>query len=140
MAEERDWGLPIIKLAIVVEGRTEVNFVKEVLLTYLRRFGIDPVIPIPINPRGRVGAGGGNVSVNRLVKHMVRLRRTYGAVTSLVDFYGFRTRESDQSKRCRSILLRKSKRKFQMPGRRSPMFKGMSSKGFCFPTRTLPGG
>ena len=67
----------------------EVGFVKEVLLNYLRRFGIDPVIPIPINPRGRVGAGGGNVSVNRLVKHIVRLPK-HDAVTSLVDIDGFR--------------------------------------------------
>ena len=79
----------MIKLAIVVEGRTEVRFVKELLVNHLQRFGVDPVIPIPINPRASVAAGG-DVSVNRLVSHMVRLRRSYDAVTSLVDFYGFR--------------------------------------------------
>ena len=63
MAEERDRGLSVIKLAIVVEGRTEVAFVKEVLLNHLR-FGVDPVVPIPIRARGNFGAGGGDVSVN----------------------------------------------------------------------------
>lgn len=80
----------MIKLAMVVDGRTEVGFVKEVLVSHLRRFGVDPVIPIPTNPLASVGAGGGDVSVNRLVSHMVRSRRSYDAVTSLVDFYGFR--------------------------------------------------
>ena len=133
MAEERDRGLPLIKLAIVVEGRMEVGFVKEVLLNYLRRFGIDPVIPIPINPRGRVGAGGGNVSVNRLVKHIVRLRK-HDAVTSLVDFYGFRDRGGRSVEALQEHLAQEIQKKIPDSKQCSPIFKGTSSKGFCFPT------
>ena len=48
MADELDRGLPVIKLAIVVEGRTESTFVKWVIANHLRRFGVDPVIPITL--------------------------------------------------------------------------------------------
>ena len=86
MAEEPDRGLPVIKLAIVVEGRTEVTFVKEVLANHLRLFGIDPVNPIPIG-RSRRGIGGGDVSAEKLVSDMVRLRGSYDAVMSYCSVY-----------------------------------------------------
>ena len=49
------------------------------------------VYPIPILlGRARGGSIGGNVSVERLVPEMVRLLHSFDAVTSFVDFYGFR--------------------------------------------------
>ena len=49
----------MIRLAIVVEGETEEDFVKRVLAAHLRARGVEPH---PILPHGR----GGNISVARL--------------------------------------------------------------------------
>ena len=75
----------MIRLAISVEGETEEAFVKKVLAGYLR----PEVEPTPVLLRGNVG-------VERLVKRMVSLSHDFDAVTSLVDFYGFR-RKGDRS-------------------------------------------
>ena len=78
----------MIRLAISVEGRTEEEFVNNVLAEHL--WGIE-VYPTPIllgRARGR--ANGGNVSLDRLVSEMADLLRSFDAVTSFVDFYGFR--------------------------------------------------
>ena len=77
----------MIRLAILVEGQTEEEFVKSVLADHLRGSGLEPT-PVLIG-RGR-GAGGGNVGVERLTMDMSRLYWKFDAVTSLVDYYGFR--------------------------------------------------
>ena len=78
----------MIRLAISVEGQTEEEFVKNVLADHLWGIGVYP-IPILLG-RARGGSIGGNVSVERLVPEMVRLLHSFDAVTSFVDFYGFR--------------------------------------------------
>ena len=78
----------MIRLAISVEGQTEEEFVKNVLADHLWRIGVYPT-PILLG-RARGGSIGGNVSVERLVPEMVRLLHSFDAVTSFVDFYGFR--------------------------------------------------
>ena len=78
-----------------VEGRTEEEFVKTVLAGHLRECEVEPV-PILIG-RARGGSGGGNVSVERLAPEMRDLYRSFDAVTSLVDFYGFRDREDRET-------------------------------------------
>ena len=77
----------MIRLAIVVEGETEEEFVKIVLAEHLRARGVEP---IPILPRGR----GGNISVDRLTPAMAELIWDFSFVTSLVDFYGFKGKRS----------------------------------------------
>ena len=77
----------MIRLAIVVEGETEVEFVKIVLAEHLRERGVEP---IPILPGGR----GGNISVDRLAPAMAKLIGDFSFVTSLVDFYGFKGKGS----------------------------------------------
>ena len=80
----------MIRLAVSVEGRTEEEFVKTVLADHLRGHGVEPT-PILIG-KARGGSGGGNVSVERLAREMRDLFWSFDAVTSLVDFYGFRNR------------------------------------------------
>ena len=78
----------MIRLAISVEGPTEEEFVKNVLADHLWE---SEVVSTPIilgRARGR--ADGGNVSMDRLVSEMAYLLRSFDAVTSFVDFYGFR--------------------------------------------------
>lgn len=78
----------MIRLAISVEGQTEEEFVKQFLAPHLREKGVEPTPFLLGRARGR--ADGGNVSVEQLVLEMTYLRRSFDAVTSLVDFYGFR--------------------------------------------------
>ena len=85
----------MIRLAVSVEGRTEEEFVKTVLAGHLRSHGVEPV-PILIG-RARGASGGGNVSVERLAPEMRALYSSFDAVTSLVDFYGFRGREDRET-------------------------------------------
>ena len=70
----------MIRLGVVVEGQTEVEFVWSLLADHLRGRGVEPT-PIGLD---------GHVNVQRLVAIMVTAYRSFDAVTSLVDFYGFR--------------------------------------------------
>lgn len=70
----------MIRLAVAVEGETEEEFIKSVLAAPLSDHGVHAYA---ICLRG-------NVSVERLVSEMVLLQWDFDAVTSLVDFYGFR--------------------------------------------------
>ena len=76
------------RLAVSVEGRTEEEFVKQVLAGHLRERRVEPT-PILLG-RGRSGSRGGNVSSDRLVSEMLTLLASFDVVTSLVDYYGFR--------------------------------------------------
>lgn len=78
----------MIRLAVSVEGQTEEEFVKRVLGVHLRGRRIEAT-PIVLG-RARSRAVGGSVSVDRLVSEVVTLCGSFDAVTTLVDFYGFR--------------------------------------------------
>ena len=69
----------MIRLAVSVEGRTEEEFVKGLFVDDLRTKSVEPQ-PILL---------GGGVSVPRLAAEMAKFYRSFDAVTSLVDFYGF---------------------------------------------------
>ena len=77
------------RLAISVEGETEEEFVKEALTIHLQSRGIYAT-PVLLGRARRRGQGGGNVTIDRLATEMRHLRHSFDAVTSLVDFYGFR--------------------------------------------------
>ncbi len=79
----------MIRLAVSVEGQTEEEFIKLVLAKHLQAHDVW-VQPILIGRARGPGVGGGNVTVNRLSSEMAYLRSSFDAVTSLVDFYGFK--------------------------------------------------
>ena len=81
-------GPSVIRLAISVEGETEVDFVNIVLAPHLRGKGVEP---IPILPHSR----GGNIRVDRVASAMAELFWSFDHVTSLVDFYGFMDKDND---------------------------------------------
>ena len=89
MAEEPHRRAPVIRLAISVEGQTEAEFVKTVLSDHLRPMAVD-IQPILIGRARNTDQGGGNVTIDRLASEMAKLYWSFDAVTSLVDFYGFR--------------------------------------------------
>lgn len=70
----------MIRVAIVVEGQTEEEFVKICLAKHPR---LKEVEPTPISLQG-------NVSADRLAQDMTRLLPSFDGVTSFVDFYRFR--------------------------------------------------
>lgn len=74
----------MIRLAISVEGRTEEEFVKRVLASHLWERGVYPQ-PFLL---------GGNVTVEKLAGDMANHFWGFDRVTSLVDFYGFRDKNS----------------------------------------------
>ena len=74
----------MIQLAISVEGPTEEEFVNNILADHLRARGVEPQ-PILLN---------GNITIERLASDMARLIWKFDRVTSLVDFYGFRDKNS----------------------------------------------
>jgi len=70
----------LIRLAIVVEGDTESEFVKLILTDHLRTAGVEPY-PFLLN---------GNVTIERVASSISNLIWNFDCVSSLVDYYGFR--------------------------------------------------
>lgn len=70
----------MIRLAISVEGDTEEEFVKGILADHLQPKGV-AATPIGL---------GGDITVAKLASDIANLYWHFDAVTSLVDFYGFR--------------------------------------------------
>ena len=97
----------MIRLAISVEGETEEAFVKQVLADYLR----PEVEPTPVLLRG-------DVRGERLVKQMVGLSHNFDAVTSLVDFYGFRDKEDLSVKKLEKHIAKQINKKMRKPDSR----------------------
>ena len=65
---------------MVVEGKTEVEFVKRVLVPALSHGGV-AATPVSMD---------GNVTRDRVAREVASLFRSFDCVTSFVDFYGFR--------------------------------------------------
>ena len=81
----------MIRVGIVAEGRTEQAFVRESLANHMVEHGV-LVTPVLIGRRRRTG---GNVTVERLAVDIAALSYKFDAVTTLVDFYGFHRRPTD---------------------------------------------
>ena len=93
----------MIRLAVSVEGQREEEFISKVLNSHLMSFGVtaQPILP----GRGRnTGAGGGSVTINNLVLEMAHLIHSFDAVTSLVDFYGFRNKQDNTVQELESLI------------------------------------
>ncbi len=78
------------RVAIVVEGDTEEEFVKQVLEPHLEAHGATVAA---VKPSGQ----GGNISVARLAPVIAKLSWNFDAVTTLVDFYGFKGKQPGES-------------------------------------------
>jgi len=72
------------KLAIICEGKTERNFVEQILAPYFLNFGLN-VDPVEIGIENI--QHGGNVSFVRIMKDCEILLQDYEYVTTLMDFY-----------------------------------------------------
>lgn len=80
----------MIRVCIVCEGQTEVEFVKSCLAPYLLNHQVQA---FPSLLRSRSGNHrGGRVTVERLVNFMSHQYHQTDRITTLVDFYGFQDR------------------------------------------------
>lgn len=89
MAKKPPWWSTVIRLAVAVEGRTEEEFIKRVLQPHMldREIHMQPILI------GKSGGGrGGNAEIQRIVNDISKLSYNFDAVTTLVDYYGFRKR------------------------------------------------
>lgn len=101
---------PIIRLGMTVEGRTEELFVASVLSEHLRQFSIE-TSPVIIGKARNRQTKGGNVTIERLAADMAGLYWNYSAVTSLVDYYGFKNRKSMPVEKLEKKLMSEIKKK-----------------------------
>ena len=116
----------MISLAISVEGRTEEEFVKQVLAPQLRRRGVESE-PSLLN---------GDVRVPRLGGEMARLLQNHAYVTSFVDFYGFRDKGSRETpeeleRRIASEVRRNTRQEYD-PQRVFPYVQQYEFEGLLF--------
>ena len=95
----------MIRLAISVEGPTEERFIKKVIAPYLQSRGV-AAQPILLGRARNSGAGGGNVTTERLISEMKELTYKYDAVTSLVDFYGFKGKQENSAEKLGDLIRR----------------------------------
>ena len=101
------------RLCIIVEGATEYEFVKEVLADYLWKKQVQAVPTIIKSPRSRQDNAsptdtthkGGNVTVERIVRHAENVLNSFDWVTTLVDFYGFKNRPTNDCDELEMIIL-----------------------------------
>ena len=88
-----------IRLALCVEGRTEKEFVDNILSPHLERFSIYATATIVVTkhvPDGKNHTGGA-VSLDRVVNDVRRLTRHFDHVSTLFDLYGFKGRHAGES-------------------------------------------
>lgn len=77
----------MIRVCIVCEGATEVEFVSRCITPYLLNHHVHAYPSILQSPSGR--HRGGRVTVDRLVNYMAHEYSATDRITSFVDFYGF---------------------------------------------------
>lgn len=87
------------RLAISVEGPTELEFVKLVLQPYLgeRRIEVTAVVVTTKRVIGGPSHKGGAVNLDRAAREIARLLPNFDLVTTLYDFYGFGGKEPGES-------------------------------------------
>lgn len=124
VAEKPSRGPSVIRLAISVEGQTEEDFLKSVLADHLRMKEVETT-PIVLDR-------GGNVRGEPLAEEMVALRQSFDAVTSLVDFYGFRDKGSRTVEELEELLARKIRHKTSGPKAVIPYVQKHEFEGLLF--------
>jgi len=77
----------MIRVCIVCEGQTEVEFIKSCVTPYLLNHDVDAYPSLLRAPSGR--HRGGRVTVERLVNFISHEYYAADRLTTLVDFYGF---------------------------------------------------
>jgi len=95
------------RIAISVEGPTEMEFCKKVLTPFFRNHNIE-MIPVTIcTSKDKCGrkSKGGSVNVDRIKSEVSKLLPSHDYVTTFYDFYGFAKRPTDNIEELEKILF-----------------------------------
>ena len=97
----------MIRVCVVCEGQTEVEFVKHCVAPYLLN---DAVLAYPTILKATSGKHrGGNVSVERVARFISHQCHEADRITTLVDFYGFGDRNGRSKQQLEADILEKVK-------------------------------
>lgn len=78
------------RLCIICEGITESEFVKSSITPHLQSFQVQAYPKLLKTKPGK--KGGGNVSIDRIAKHIQHEYHNADFLTTLVDYYGFKSK------------------------------------------------
>lgn len=97
----------MIRVAISVEGQTEMEFCKKVLTPFFRNYNIEMTPVTVCTSKDKCGRKykGGNISVDRIKSEVAKLLPSYDFVTTFYDFYGFSKRPTDDVEELEKILF-----------------------------------
>jgi len=81
----------MIRVAISVEGQTEDEFCKQVLVPYFRDYDIELVSIIVATKRKKCGVKhkGGCINLDRIKSELIKILPNFDYVTTFYDLYGF---------------------------------------------------
>ena len=81
----------MIRVAISVEGQTEDEFCKQVLVPYFRDYGIELISIIVTTKRKKCGVKhkGGCINLDRIKSELTKILPNFDYVTTFYDLYGF---------------------------------------------------
>ncbi|MDO5056076.1 MAG: DUF4276 family protein [Lautropia sp.] len=103
----------MIRVCIVCEGQTEVEFVRSCIAPHLLSHTVLAYPSLLRAPSGR--HRGGRVTVERLVRFLSREYRHADRLTTLVDLYGFQDRQARSADALQNAILAALKA-LQLPG------------------------
>ena len=81
----------MIRIAISVEGQTEDEFCKQILIPYFRNYDIELVSIIVTTKRKKCGIKykGGCINLDRIQSELIKILPNFDYVTTFYDLYGF---------------------------------------------------
>lgn len=87
------------RLAISVEGQTEHEFFKRLVVPHLQTFGVyaTPIIVTTKRVLDGPNHRGGDISIDRAMNEISRLIHAFDFVTTYYDFYAFKGRAKDDT-------------------------------------------
>jgi len=87
----------MIRVAVSVEGQTEMEFCKKVLTPFFRVYSVELVPIVVTTSRDKCGTKhkGGCINVDRIKSEVQKLLHSFDYVTTFYDYYGFRDRPVD---------------------------------------------
>lgn len=87
----------MIRVAISVEGQTEMEFCKKVLTPFFRNYQIEMIPIVVATSRDKCGIKhkGGCINMDRIKSELSKLLHNFDKVTTLYDFYGFSDRPTN---------------------------------------------
>jgi len=96
----------MIRVALSVEGYTEMEFCKKVLTPFFRNFNIEMTPIIVATSKDKCGRKykGGCINIDRIKSEVQKLLPSYDYVTTFYDFYGFSNRPSDDIDELEKII------------------------------------